>query len=92
MAILAALASPDELEVLAITAVAGNVPLDLTVTNSLALVELADRPDVPVYRGSVRPMVSESGVGQKVHTAKPSPSRMIGKAPNTLSASELSAR
>ena len=62
MAILAALASPDELEVLAITAVAGNVPLDLTVTNCLALVELAGRRDVPVYRGSVRPMVKMSSI------------------------------
>ena len=59
MAILAALASPEELDVLAITAVAGNVPLDLTVRNALAMVELAGREDVPVYRGSVRPMVKE---------------------------------
>ncbi|HUG32047.1 MAG TPA: nucleoside hydrolase, partial [Acidimicrobiia bacterium] len=51
VAVLAALASPDELEVLALTVVAGNVPLDLTVANALALVELAGRRDVPVYRG-----------------------------------------
>lgn len=67
MAILAALASPDELEVLAITAVAGNVPLDLTVTNCLALVELAGRRDVPVYRGSVRPMVKTLVTAEYVH-------------------------
>lgn len=52
---------------LAITAVAGNVPLDLTVINSLSLVELADRPDVPVYRGSVRPMVRELVTAEYVH-------------------------
>lgn len=67
VAVLVALASPDELDVLAITAVAGNVPLDLTVTNSLALVELADRGDVPVYRGSVRPMVKELVTAEYVH-------------------------
>lgn len=67
MAILAALASPDELDVLAITAVAGNVPLDLTVRNSLVLVELAGREDVPVYRGSVRPMVKELVTAEYVH-------------------------
>ncbi|MFZ0014594.1 MAG: nucleoside hydrolase [Acidimicrobiia bacterium] len=67
VAILAALASPDDLEVLAITAVAGNVPLDLTVINSLALVELADRADVPVYRGSVRPMVKDLITAEYVH-------------------------
>lgn len=67
VAILAALASPEDLEVLAITAVAGNVPLDLTVLNSLALVELADRRDVPVYRGSVRPMVKDLVTAEYVH-------------------------
>lgn len=46
---------------------AGNVPLDLTVTNSLALVELANRPDVPVYRGSVRPMVKDLVTAEYVH-------------------------
>ena len=38
MAILAALASPEELDILAITAVAGNVPIRLTLENSLKLV------------------------------------------------------
>ncbi len=64
---LAALASPDELAVLAITAVAGNVPLDLTVTNALALVELAGRTEVPVYRGSIRPMVNALVTAEYVH-------------------------
>jgi purine nucleosidase len=67
VAILAALASPEELEVLAITAVAGNVPLDRTVINALSLVELADRADVPVYRGSVRPMVKTLVTAEYVH-------------------------
>lgn len=52
---------------LAITAVAGNVPLDLTVSNSLAMVELANRSDVPVYRGSVRPMVNDLVTAEYVH-------------------------
>ncbi len=51
----------------AITVVAGNVPLDLTVRNSLRLVELAGREDVPVYRGSVRPMVKELVTAEYVH-------------------------
>lgn len=51
----------------AITAVAGNVPLDLTVRNSLMLVELAGREDVPVYRGSVRPMVKDLVTAEYVH-------------------------
>ena len=67
VAILLALASPDELDVLAITAVAGNVPLELTVINSLSLVELAGRSEVPVYRGSVRPMVNTLVTAEHVH-------------------------
>jgi len=47
VAILLALASPEDLEVLAITAVAGNVPLPLTAVNALKMVELAGRRDVP---------------------------------------------
>jgi purine nucleosidase len=41
--------------------------LDLTVKNSLALVELAGRQDVPVYRGSVRPMVRDLVTAEYVH-------------------------
>ncbi len=67
VAILAALASPDELEVLAVTAVAGNVPLSLTLRNALALVELARRPEVPVYRGAPRPMVNDLVTAEYVH-------------------------
>ena len=46
VAILLALASP-ELEILGITAVAGNVPLALTQKNVCKVLELAGRPDVP---------------------------------------------
>lgn len=46
---------------------AGNVPLDLTVTNCLKLVELAGRPEVPVYRGSARPMVKKLVTAEYVH-------------------------
>ncbi len=67
VAILLALASPEDLDVLAITAVAGNVPLDLTATNALSLVELAGRTEVPVYRGSVRPMVKTLVTAEYVH-------------------------
>ncbi len=42
--ILLALASPEELDLLGIVAVAGNVPLDLTERNARALCELAGKP------------------------------------------------
>ncbi len=66
IAILAALASP-ELEVLGITAVAGNVPLDLTARNALILVELAGRPDVPVFAGCDRPLRRDLVTAEHVH-------------------------
>jgi purine nucleosidase len=69
VAILLALASPEDLDVVAITAVAGNVPLALTTVNSLKMVELAGRPDVPVYSGSVKPMVRELITAEYVHGA-----------------------
>ena len=56
VAILLALAAPDELDVLAVVAVAGNVGLAQNAKNALKVVELSGRTDVPVYAGSVRPM------------------------------------
>ncbi len=66
IAILAALASP-ELEVLGVTAVAGNVPLDLTARNALILVELSGRPDVPVFAGCDRPLRRDLVTAEHVH-------------------------
>ena len=67
VAILLALASPDELDVVAITAVAGNVPLARTSRNALAMCEVAGRTDVPVYAGAVRPMVRPLVTAEYVH-------------------------
>lgn len=66
VAILLALASP-ELEVLGITAVAGNVPLALTQLNSRKVVELAGRTDIPVYAGCDRPLVRTLVTAEHVH-------------------------
>jgi len=68
VAILLALASPEELDVLGIVAVAGNVPLAHTERNARRIVELAGRPEVPVYAGCVRPLVTRKPVsGEHVH-------------------------
>lgn len=66
-AILFALGSPNELEVVGITTVGGNVPLALTATNALKVVELAGRPDVPVYAGCPAPMVRKLITAEYVH-------------------------
>jgi purine nucleosidase len=66
VAILTALASP-ELDVVAITTVAGNVPLERTTANALAMVELAGREEVPVHAGCRRPMVRPLVTAEYVH-------------------------
>jgi len=66
MAILLALASP-ELDVLGITAVAGNVPLKLTEKNARKICELAGRPDIKVYAGADRPLVRQLVTAEEVH-------------------------
>ena len=67
VAILLALASPDELDVQAIVCVAGNVDLARNVKNALKVVELAGRTDVPVYAGSERPMRRKLVTAEHVH-------------------------
>ena len=67
VAILLALGSPDELEVLGITAVAGNVPLALTQKNARIICELAGRPDVKVYAGCDAPLKRKLVTAEHVH-------------------------
>lgn len=67
VAILLALASPDEIEVLGITAVAGNVPLSLTESNARRICELAGRPDVKVFAGCDGPMGRVLVTAEHVH-------------------------
>lgn len=66
VAILLALASP-EIEILGITAVAGNVPLALTEVNARKICELAGRPDMKVYAGAIRPMLRTLVTAEHVH-------------------------
>jgi purine nucleosidase len=54
-AILLALACPDALDVRAITAVAGNIPLAIAERNARAIVELSARIEVPVHAGAAAP-------------------------------------
>ncbi|MVA96883.1 nucleoside hydrolase [Nitratireductor sp. CAU 1489] len=66
IAILLALASP-ELDVLGITAVAGNVPLALTEKNARKICELAGRPETKVFAGAVRPLARTLVTAEHVH-------------------------
>jgi purine nucleosidase len=66
-AILMALASPQELAVLGIVAVAGNVPLHHTERNARRICELAGRSEVPVFAGSDKPMGRKLVTAEHVH-------------------------
>ncbi len=66
-AILLALASPEEIEVLGITAVAGNVPLALTERNARIICELAGKPHVKVFAGCAAPLTRKLVTAEHVH-------------------------
>lgn len=67
VAILLALASPEDVTVLGITAVAGNVPLALTEKNARKVCELAGFPDTLVFAGCDRPMNRVLVTAEHVH-------------------------
>ena len=67
VAILLALAASEDLEVLGLVAVAGNLPLTQTERNARRVCELAGRLDVPVYAGSSRPILRPLATAERVH-------------------------
>lgn len=67
VAILLALASPVEIELLGLTAVAGNVPLALTQKNARIICELAGKTNVPVYAGCDAPLKRPLVTAEHVH-------------------------
>lgn len=66
-AILLALGSPEDVDVLGIVAVAGNVPLPLTQKNTRMICELAGKPGVKVYAGCDRPLKRKLVTAEHVH-------------------------
>lgn len=64
LAILLALSVPDRLNVVGVTAVAGNVGVAQTCANALKVCQLAGRGDVPVYAGAAQPIL------RPLHTAE----------------------
>ena len=67
LAIAMALASPAEIELAGITAVAGNVPLEITCRNARFLCELCGFPETPVHAGADRPLVRERVAATRHH-------------------------
>ena len=67
VALFLAMSSPDELEILGITAVAGNVPLALTQRNARMMCDIAGRIDLRVFAGRDRPLVREPITAEYIH-------------------------
>jgi len=69
VALLLAMSSPDELEILGITAVGGNVPLALTERNARMMCDVAGCEDIPVFAGCASPMIREPITAEYIHGA-----------------------
>ena len=67
VALFLALSSPDELEILGITTVAGNVPLKLTERNARIICDIADSKKTQVFAGCSRPMLVNLMTAENVH-------------------------
>ena len=65
--LLLAMSSPDDLDILGITTVAGNVPLPLTERNTRLMCDIAGRSDIPVFAGCERPLVRKLVTAEAVH-------------------------
>jgi purine nucleosidase len=68
-AIMLALGSPDEIEVLGITTVAGNVPLALTSKNARIVCDFSNRTDMKVFAGCEGPLKRPLVTAEHVHGA-----------------------
>ncbi|NLS18672.1 nucleoside hydrolase [Rhizobium sp. P40RR-XXII] len=66
-AILMILGQREAFDVLGLVATAGNISLDHTITNCLKLVELAGRPDIPVFAGCPQPIIRPLVMAEHVH-------------------------
>ena len=66
IALLLALASP-EVELVGVSAVAGNATLAHTTANAIRVLDFAGRPDIPVAAGAARPLVQDPFTAEGTH-------------------------
>ena len=67
VALFLAMSSPDELEILGITAVAGNVPLALTQRNARMMCDIAGQQQMLVFAGCDKPVAREPVTAEYIH-------------------------
>lgn len=91
LALLAAVGS-SALEIEFVTTVAGNAAVEQTIENTLRVLALAGRPEIPVYQGAARPLSRDLVTGAATHGAgglvgpdlPASPARAAGDAGDVL--------
>lgn len=66
IAILLAIADP-EIKLMGITTIAGNISVDKTFKNARKITELAGKSDIPVFKGTSRPLMFAAGKTTMVH-------------------------
>ncbi len=59
--------SSKELDILAITTVAGNISLDLATDNALKVLKIFNKLEIPVYTGADKPLVKELNTATEFH-------------------------
>ncbi len=67
IALLLALGSPSEVELLGVSTVAGNQTLERTTANAIRVLDHVGRDDVPVAAGAARPLVRAAELATSVH-------------------------
>ena len=67
VALFLAFGSPDDLDIIGITTVGGNVPLELTQRNARQMCDIAGRHDVPVHAGCEKPMQRPLRTAEMIH-------------------------
>ncbi|MGQ3477056.1 nucleoside hydrolase [Paenibacillus sp. TY11] len=87
-------AQSGQLDVKAITTVCGNVSLKQATLNTCKILDLLDRPDIPVYRGAEAPLIrkglhehrvhGEDGIGGALSGVVPAMSASEGFAPDII--------
>jgi inosine-uridine nucleoside N-ribohydrolase len=78
VAIMFAVLHPD-LDLIGVTTVTGNLPIENTTDNTLRVLDWIGRPDVPVYRGLSQP-IARRGRLAEIHAARDSPQDGHGNA------------
>ena len=84
LALLYAVASP-EIDLLGVSCVAGNVPLDAVVSNTAAVLDLAGRCDVETAPGCARPMVRPLATTPETHGPTGTGHAMLAASPGRSS-------